>query len=409
MGIEVSNDRFFLRVYFFFVLATLLAGPYFTKWHVVGLLYMHDFLLMLVTIYIVLKPPRFLFFPTVLIVLLISLIYLVISFATQSSKIEFIIRQFALFGYMGCYYLLFMKANGPLHQTKIVNFLIRVGILSTGIQLSYSLFVVVNGRSVFEDYNYFSPAIVLGLIIAAGAILAYIRSWTSRSILFGLSLLLSTTTGHSSAAFSMLAMAGLYMLLLINSRSKLIVIVTGLCGVLMLYLLLPQFHDANASFRLITWYHSLKRIVLENYGLIGKGFGIPYFTHDLILDLYSNLGSTGFFGVDKVNEPYFSSLHNSFLTIFLAIGLLPGLLILYPFFRLFLYMKVRKQAGTNEADFIYLSLTGLTVWSMFNMILELPHSTALYWLTYFSGLSITYKPSHDSGEQFEMGIGPLSA
>jgi hypothetical protein len=189
---------------------------------------------------------------------------------------------------------------------------------------------------------------------------------------------------------------GLYFLFGVSKKSKLLVATGCMVGLLLLYLLLPQFQDNNASFRLIAWSSALKRIFVENFGIIGEGFGIPYFDRPLILELYDSLGSVGFFGVDRVNEGYLSSVHNSFLTIFLSVGFVPGILIFLPFKRLFIYIKNAAAIRTPDDDFIFLSLIGISVWCSFNEILELPHSAGLFWFVYFSSLSMTVQPKMET-------------
>jgi len=301
-----------------------------------------------------------------------------------------IIRQYAVFGYLTCYYILFTK--GITYQTEngYRNFLVFIGGISCIIQIVFVAVKLVKGVSVLDDYNYFSPAIILGIIIFGAIILVYPQSILFKIIGFGILGLISTTTGHSSAALSLLMVGGCYVLFQIDGRSKQMVIVAGALAILALYIFLPQFHDDNAGFRLIAWSHTLKRIVIDHYGLWGEGFGILYFDKNLILELYEKVGSTGFFGIEHIEEGYLSSVHNSFLTIFLSVGLLPGLLVLFPFVRLALYLRVRSTHGNHYADFVFLSLIGLSTWIAFNEIIELPHSAALYWMVYFCALSVRW-------------------
>lgn len=368
------------------MIALVAAGTSFSKFHIAGPIYLHDFVLMLLIISIALNPPRILPFSPLLALLLISIIYLAISLYLMRASIDLIIRQYAIFGYFGCYYLLFAKTLGtPIRSYK--NFIFLVGLVSVLIQFVYVVYLIINGISVLDEYHYYSPATVLGIIIFGASVLAFVESIVLKLALFSFTLILSTSTGHSSAALSLVVVMGVYLLFGVTRKSKLIIALVGIIGLFMLYLLLPQFQDNNASFRLIAWNHTIKRIIFENMGLIGEGFGIPYFDRTLILETYDKLGSVGFFGIERIDEGYLSSVHNSFLTIFLSVGLIPGLLILLPFKNLFTYMNSASNLRTPDGDFFFLSLVGLSVWVSFNEILELPHSAGLFWLVYFCSLS----------------------
>jgi len=384
--------NFYLYSNFLLVIALITMGTSFSKFHVIGPIYLHDFVLMLLAISAIANLPRRLPFIPIVILLLISLFYLVISLVLMRTLPELVIRQYAIFGYLGCSYLIFSKTLGtPFHSYK--NFIFRVGVLSVLIQILYIVYLVSNGVSVLDEYHYYSPATVLGIIIFGASIFAFVKSAVLKFTLFAFTLLLSATTGHSSAALSLIFVLGVYLLFKVTNKSKLIIAGGGLFVLLALYLLLPQFRDNNAGFRLITWSYTIKRIFLENFGLIGEGFGIPYFDTTLISELYYKVGSEGFYAPGREYEGYVSSVHNSFLTIFLSVGFLPGLLIFLPFKRLLSYMNTTSELKTPDADFIFLSLVGISVWISFNEILELPHAACLFWLVYFCSLSI---PSKDS-------------
>ncbi len=384
------STTFYSRLYYLLIVGLIIGGTYFTKFQVLGTLYLHDSVLILGVLSIVVNPPRFLRFPTVIALGLISIFYLILSIIFAQSPLNLIIRQYAIFGYLLCYYFIFLKAKPINSADTHNNFLVFVAALSCVIQAIYVIYLLAIGASVFDDYNYYSPAIVLGLILASAAIIVFIQSFFFKMILLGFVSILSATSGHSSAVFSIFIVAGSYFLFNMSSKSKIILIVLGLLSVLSAYLFLPQFSDDNASFRLITWSYTLNRILLNNLGVWGEGFGIPYFDKTLIFDLYNSVGMVGFFGIERIHEGYLSSVHNSFLTIFLSIGLLPGMLIFYPLVRLVMYLRVRHESGATNVDFIFLSLIGLIVWSSFNEILELPHSSGLFWMVYFCSLSVSW-------------------
>lgn len=382
---------FYVRIYQAIILALVVVGINFSKFPVIGPLYLHDLVLVLTVFSVLFSLPRKWPFPTILVLILLSIVYFIISLLSAEAPVVIIIRQYAIFGYLTLYYILFVK--GATYQTERghSNFLILTGLLSCAIQVIFVTIKMVKGVSVLDDYNYYSPAIILGIIIAGTAVLVYPNSVLVKLVAFAALGVLSTTTGHSSAALSLMLVGGAYVLFQIDGKSKQLVITAGVLGLLALYVLLPQFHDNNAGFRLIAWSHTVKRIVVDQFGLWGEGFGILYFDRELVLELYDKVGSTGFFGIEHIEEGYLSSVHNSFLTIFLSVGLLPGLLILFPFVRLVLYLRVRRTHGKRYADFVFLSLIGLSTWVAFNEILELPHSAALYWLVYFCAMAVRWE------------------
>jgi hypothetical protein len=127
---------------------------------------------------------------------------------------------------------------------------------------------------------------------------------------------------------------------------------------------------------------TIKRVSIDNFGILGEGFGVPYFKNELIMDLYHKVGTQGFWVADKPYEEYVSSVHNSFLTFFIAVGVLPSLLLFYPLRKIPMYI-IRKGKSQNTT-FLIISLFGLSIWVAFNEILEVPHSAALFWFAYFA-------------------------
>ena len=388
---KLKFSIFYRNIYYVLIIGLIVFGVSFSKFQVIGPLHLHDFFLLSGTLLIFLGSFRILSFPGIVILGCISIVYLIISLFISHAPFEIIIRQYALFGYMTCFYLLFINASDLSDYNVHIPFLIRVSLFCVGIQTVFIIYRVVMRLSVTEDYNYYSPATVLGIIIGAAYAIVFSRQFLWKGFLFFLILILSTTTGHSSAFLSVFTVGAFYLFFRTTNKSKMIIIVLIIIAVFTLYIFLPQFQDVNAGWRLITWSHTIQTIVVENYGVLGEGFGVPYFDAELIQRLYNEVGSTSFFGPERIYEPYLSSVHNSFLTIFFSIGLLPGLLILYPFYKMIKYLANRRKRRSDGADFLFLSLIGISVWISFNQILEIPHSTALFWLVYFSCMLVPVK------------------
>lgn len=379
------STSWFNRLHHGLIFLTLVLGTYFTKFHVAGPLYLHDVLLLAVVLLSVLRLKTTYAFPPVLLMLGISMVYLIISLALRSTPASLTFRQYAIFGYCLLYYLLFNKTYSKVGLDSHIRFLYVVGLLAALLQLGYVVNLVLNGNSPFEDYNYFSPAVVTGLCVGAAAWLSADRSWLMRGAGFVFVLFLSTTTGHSSSFLAVFTVGVAFLFLRVNQRSKVIMLSAGLTAILVLWWLLPQFQDANASWRIITWGHFLHQAIVENYGLIGNGFGVPFFDNDLVQELYSRLGSMGFFDPSRPNDIYLSTGHNFFLTLAFTIGFIPALLIFAPFVSAFRYFLSPGQSS-REGEFLLLSLVGASMWAAFNVIVELPHSAGLFWLIYFTAM-----------------------
>ena len=106
-------------------------------------------------------------------------------------------------------------------------------------------------------------------------------------------------------------------------------------------------------------------------------------SQELVDQLVEQLDSREY--VDRIDEIYLSPSHNSFLTIAFHIGFLPSLLLLVPLKKAFSYFVNRDKHQPDSAkDFLILSFIGVAVWASFNVVLELPHSSAFFWLIYFT-------------------------
>jgi hypothetical protein len=85
-------------------------------------------------------------------------------------------------------------------------------------------------------------------------------------------------------------------------------------------------------------------------------------------------------------EKFLTPMHNSFVTIMFHIGIIPGLLIFVPLKNAFQWAFNYKIEHAASKKFLFLSFIGFAVWASFNVILEMPHSSAFFWFIYFSVL-----------------------
>src|SRR5258707_1930831 len=92
-----------------YFLSLLFFGKIFTKFQVIGPLYLHDAVLLFLTILAINRGKIKLRFRSILILLGIAVAYLVISllfFHLRGQMIVMAFRQFNLFVYMGCAWIL---------------------------------------------------------------------------------------------------------------------------------------------------------------------------------------------------------------------------------------------------------------------------------------------------------------
>jgi len=381
-GIGTFSVSFFDFVQYSLIILLIIFGESFSKYHLAGPFYLHDVLLTIFVLASFIHLKVTFRFQQLLPVFGISIVYLVISVFKASAPLDIIIRQYAIFGYLICYYLLFNKTAGTTDNQNHIGFLKFIGIISVILQSIQLVYLVLNNINPFGGYNFFSQAVVIGLMLAAAYILAFESRNYKKAIFLLWIFVLAMSTGHTSAFLAILAILMVYFFLKVDLKSK-IVVVFAITGILLLANLLPQFQDRNAQWRLVAWMYTLKIIFVENYGLAGNGFGVPYFGSEFLFDLYAKFRSTGLFDPSRSNESYLTTAHNSFITIFYAIGFLPSLLIFTPFFRFSSLLILKKIRVSNNFLFLILSVAGATIWVSFNAILELPHSAGLYWFLFF--------------------------
>lgn len=373
-----------------FILIELLLvfGDTFSKFSLWGPFHLYDAALIILGIisFVIffLKKEKFWVWP-VIVILGISILYVPYSYFLVHNPSNYIIRQYALFIYLGLGWIIFSSfINKEFHNYNI-RFIALFGIGAIGIQVIYTIYLALftNDFSLFGNFNYYSKMAVVGIIVFGAYILIYIKKPVSKWALIAFYILLSMTLGHSSAFLAAFTVVISYIILQLPKKIKIAGLILLIIFVLVFFLYLPQFSDQNAEWRLVFWKYSLKDIIQNYYTIFGHGFGVPYPTSEALVALRENVNSPWF--EMRPEEMYLSPMHNSFITLAFHIGLLPSLLIFVP-----LYKPLKNTVLTpnkdrdRNADFLLLSLIGLFVWSSFNVILELPHSSAFIWLVYFS-------------------------
>ena len=354
------------------IVGLLLFGNTFTKINVAGPLFLYDTLLILLAFIAALTLKR-VTEKRMLLFLILSLFYLAFSFVFNDAFI-YVIRQYMIVGYLLLTYFIFQSIVGK--TEALVSFIFTLSKWSFILQIVYSVYILTKGNSLFGDFNYLSPISVMLLPIYAARVITHTQNTTFKGMQLVFILFLSTTLGHSSAFLAVSITIFGFFVFKIN-RKQLIIALSIIAIVLVsFYLFLPQFRDANASWRLFYWGKAIEKTA-ESY-FLGNGFGVPFINEKEIYDMVVVFGDDNdLLGSPK--EKYIKAYHNSFITLFYHMGICI-LLLAAPFIKSFRYLKSKQK--NPMITFLVLGLLGSSTWCFFNVILELPHSSILCWLLF---------------------------
>jgi len=386
-------SKFLVAIYF---IVLLLFGKEFTKWQVVGPLYAHDlFLLIVIAVAFLSRRIMRPSFPALQLLMIIGVIYLVYSIVTRAGKevdLTLILRQFAIILYLIFAWILWsllVRSSADLLQA--VSLIKAVGLVSIILQIGFLIYKYLTDAAFSllspSDYNYLSPLIVFGIICFAAYALVYLRDGFLRMLLVAVSFFAAVSTGHSSAFLAVAIMLMLYFVLRLRPAHRMSAILIGIL-IVASFLLLPQFTDPNASWRLLFWKHILRRSVTEGYLLFGHGFGAQYMTHDYAVYINDLMHSNIMLDEYFPRASYLNPPHNSVLSLVFHLGLIPALLFFLPLKIYFRELLFVKRPPDKDGLFLILAFSGCLVWICFNVILELPHSAIFFWLVYFT--TVTY-------------------
>ncbi len=370
----------------------LLVQPFF---------YAHDLLLLILSLISLLNYKYFNRIKSLEVLFIIIILYLLYSFIKPDFvSVQIVLRQFMIFGY-GLLLYLIMNALFSLKKIReeVATYLAYFGIACLSIQILYVFYyLLLKGENPFFERNYFSPIIILGLFIIASFILVKIQNKYLKHILFLFVFLISFSTGHDSTYLSLALIYFSYLFILSSKTYKIILSMFLLIGVIMMFVFLPSFADVNVKWRLMFWKDSLSQIT-DNFLIFGDGFGLQYASDETILNL-NNLFSNIPYGPQILgDDKYLCAPHNSFLTMAIHIGILSIILLFFPIKNLF-YNKTLIM--DKEILFLSLSLLGIVVFSSFNVILELPHSSSIFWIVFFSLIFKLSEKSESSSSKGEL-------
>lgn len=383
-----------IQMTWFIIMELLLVfGVKFSKFHIYGPIHLYDLILgilALTSLVIFQKRQQRIVIWSIAVILVISIIYLLYSFYFSLGPVEYILRQYTVFIYLGCYYLIFFSFIDSGSQKNNLKFLVILAFSSVLIQFGTHVFnfIFIQNYSelFFEEFNYHSLPTIVGILIFLCFILVYDKSFIRKTILILLVIVFSISIGHhGSTILASVIILGAYGFLLLKKTFRYLSLALIPVLLYLLFFYLPQFQDVNSIWRLIYWKYSINEIVTEYYGIFGHGFGGPYVSQDAIEEMKTRIDSSWM--ETRPEEQYITPLHNSFLTIAYNIGLLPALLIFIPAIPIFRYYFNRdKQSKSDTNDFVFLLYIGITVWISFHVTLELPHLSGIYWFIYFTSV-----------------------
>lgn len=372
---------------FILIQLLLLFGDSFSKYHIVGPIYLYDVLLIglsFAAIYYLVRERKVPDIYAIWIILVLSVIYLVISYL-QGNPMTYMVRQYAMFVYLGISFLLVFTFSQSNFLQLSTSFLKVLALSALVIQLGYFVYKIafLGITNFFDGFHYFSKMGIAAIIMVCPLALVYVNSIWKKCLFVAVILLICTMLGHSSAFLSAFVTVLIFLILGTKRRFKIVGIVGLIVSVAMMIKFLPQFSDNNATWRVVYWQYTLKDLLYHDFLLFGHGFGVPYVSDEL-LKVFTDLINSPWFDV-RPEEQYTAPMHNSFLTMGFHIGLVPMLILFVPLKNAFRYFLSNRQRNADrDGDFLLLSLLGLSIWCSFNVVLELPHSSLLYWFVFFS-------------------------
>jgi hypothetical protein len=130
--------------------------------------------------------------------------------------------------------------------------------------------------------------------------------------------------------------------------------------------------DPNSTWRLLFWY----RVVIENFpqNIVGIGMGTP-------LLYYMPGHDTTESAFDDEHDIHVMGVHNSFLTLFVRLGVPFLFILLYIYIVIFKdYYSWRHYYQANNFILLFLSFFTISVIGLFNLVLESPIYASLYWI-----------------------------
>lgn len=353
---------------------TLVFGTSFTKYKLFENLYLYEFILIILSFISIIGLSKLNLTGGVLIFIIYGLSSIAISIL-KDNPVEYVLRQGMIIGYLAIAFLLYERIK---HKSKqLLNFITILSKAGFIIQVIYLLFLLYIGTNIFQGRHYYSPMIMLTLPVFTTNIVLSNNTLFEKTTWFILILLVSLTIGHSSSTLSILTVLFGVFIWKIKPKQFMSAILIIAFGVGMQYFFNPNFSDINANFRIWYWGVAFANTFDSSF-LFGNGFGVPFVSDLQIEEFIERFGGSNDF-LSSPSEKYVKAYHNSFITLFFHVGIIIILLI-KP------YVTGLKSLIFNTKDknqvYLIILLLSSSVWAAFNVVLELPHSSLLFWLIF---------------------------
>lgn len=379
----------------------IVFGKTYTKYKVYGFLHLHDLVITILCILSIIfnkknKPSK----SIAVVLLIIPLIYLIFSISRIDDcdlvKIYYVLRQFMIIGYAIIMYFIttyiFSLNNG---RKLALVLIISIAIIAFLWQIYHvTILRLINLENPFGRFPV-SPIIMLGVIIFGSYSLLFLKKF--RYLFFLVSMIISLTTGQDSSYLAMLVVLVSFLLIKNKVKKKYVLTSTAIL-IILLCVSIPTLSDVNVIWRLVYWKDTLVNLINNKTIFFGNGFGIPYLEENTRLAVNEVMLSRGYGVTVEGLEIFEIAPHNSFLTLIYHLGIFGLFPIIILIFKLINADK--RYYRTKYIIFLLIALTGLSFWSFFNLILELPHSSSGYWFLYFT-LILSLKKSKNNVMQYK--------
>jgi len=385
MKFNLINISIFLFALDFLLL--ILLGKTYTKFLVISpYFYGHDIVLLLASLIPLINYNKYKNrIKSIEILFFLAFIYLIISLFNKEFEIDnkwyYVFRQFMIFGYAMIVYVI-VKHLYPIKKESYY-FIISIGLfgfLCLAVQILFVIYYYFSkGQHPLFERNYYSPIIIMGLFVFASYALTQVKNPYLKLLFSAFNFFIALSTGHDSVYLSLVIIYFSYFFLIGTKRIRIILLIALLSIIVLVMIYIPSFTDVNMQWRVMFWKDCLRRLS-NNFFIFGEGFAVPYASSETVVELNDLMLSHGHNIEITGDEKFLSAPHNSFLSMFIHLGILPILLLLYPIIKPLCYKGFVKD---KEYIFLFVSLIGMSVFCFFNVILELPHSSSIFWVVYF--------------------------
>jgi len=152
------------------ILLLLFFGISFTKINVTGSIYLYDLILVILFVLSLIGVNKIHISSKIFLFIIVGLIFVIFSMISE-NPLKFVLRQGMVIGYLLIIFFIYRKIK--IWDKELIEFIITTSKLAFYIQVSYLIFLLINGGNVFVGFNYYSPAVVILFPVYSARILIY--------------------------------------------------------------------------------------------------------------------------------------------------------------------------------------------------------------------------------------------